>query len=219
VLASPYASAPLATDEEDVEEDLEASARIIPATEPQTGEAASTPAVIGSFVPNTFVNTGPADGAATQSTMNGTPAMSMGAVIEAHAAERDGAMDDVRGIEEEYGDDEIEETARPVGWSLNMARSAAMRTRERRSVGPGGGLNPDDVEKPPTQSMTSNVAETPGDLPDPLHAVRALRTDWTGESVQRRAGRGGSIAGSQRVLRVPAGRVPGGLGGGLVGRG
>jgi hypothetical protein len=43
-----------------------------------------------------------------------------------------------------------------------------MRTRERRSVGPGGGLNPDDVEKPPTQSMTSNVAETPGDLPDPL---------------------------------------------------
>ena len=87
--------------------------------------------------------------------------MSMGAVIEAAAAEAE------RG-EEEYCDDEIEETARPVGWSLNMARSAAMRTRERRSVGPGGGLNPDDVEKPPTQSMTSNVAETPGDLPDPL---------------------------------------------------
>ena len=140
--------------------------------------------IIGSYVPNTFaaaVNKDGTLGTATQSTANGTPAMSVAAVLEAAAKEAEAGAANPSMDEEDAGDldeeDEIEETARPIGRSFNQAMSAALRTRQRRTVdlggltgmslslGHDGGDADDEPEKPPTQSMTSNVAETPADVP------------------------------------------------------
>ena len=140
--------------------------------------------IIGSYVPNTFaaaVNKDGTLGTATQSTANGTPAMSVAAVLEAAAKEAEAGAANPSMDEEDAGDldeeDEIEETARPVGRSFNQAMSAALRTRQRRTVdlggltgmslslGHDGGDADDEPERPPTQSMTSNVAETPADVP------------------------------------------------------